>query len=302
MSIITSNGELPLPTPTHPEEDSEGLNVNAAVSQPKSFKLPPFWAHDPEMWFATVEYRFRIHQVKADSRKFDYIVDALPHEIVADIRDLILRPPITNAYETIKNTIIQRSTLSQQQRLHQLLNDQQLGDKKPSQLLRRMQQLAGDMSNSTGDTLIIKELFMSRLPRQVRAVLATADPGTTLDKLAEMADKIVEVIDTSTIQLNAVVDRPTLDIPAASSGDFSRLVEQVEKLSARVESLFAKQHRQFWQQPATRTRSHSRHNKPKAQASGEPAQILCWYHHRFGERANKCRAPCQAGNGSGHHF
>ena len=57
-----------------------------------------------------------------------------------------------------------------------------------------MQQLLGDKLGSTTDTnSFLRELFLQRLPASVRVVLASADPSTTIDKLAEMADKVMEV-------------------------------------------------------------------------------------------------------------
>lgn len=59
-----------------------------------------------------------------------------------------------------------------------------------TQLLRRMQQLP---CITDGDGTFLRELFLQRLPSNVRMVLASTDGATTLDKLAELADKVVEV-------------------------------------------------------------------------------------------------------------
>ena len=57
-----------------------------------------------------------------------------------------------------------------------------------------MQQLLGDHLGPAADNnSFLKELFLQRLPPNVRMVLASADEKTDLAKLADMADKIIEV-------------------------------------------------------------------------------------------------------------
>lgn len=55
-----------------------------------------------------------------------------------------------------------------------------------------MQQLLGDHPGIM-DGSFLKELFLQCLPPNVRMVLASAPDGTSLEKLADLADKIMEV-------------------------------------------------------------------------------------------------------------
>ena len=69
---------------------------------------------------------------------FDYIVASLSPEFPTKVRDLILKPPTENAYDKLKEQLIKRTTASEQRRLQQLFNSEELGDRKPTQLLQRM--------------------------------------------------------------------------------------------------------------------------------------------------------------------
>jgi hypothetical protein len=104
---------------------------------------------------------------------------------------LVLHPPETNPYDTLKETLIKSTAASEQWRLQQLFQVEELGDKKPTHLLRRLNQLLGD--TTTLNESILRELFLQWLPGKIRMVLASTPSGTSLENLAEVADRVVEV-------------------------------------------------------------------------------------------------------------
>lgn len=57
-----------------------------------------------------------------------------------------------------------------------------------------MQQLLGDKASST-DSSFLRELFLQRLPANVRMILASTmdESSTDLERLADLADKVTEV-------------------------------------------------------------------------------------------------------------
>ena len=150
-------------------------------------KLPPYWPADPEVWFAQVEAQFTTRGIIVQRTKFDHIVASLSPDIATEVCDLILRLPMENPYNNLKAQLIKRTTTSEQRRLQQLFNAEELGDHKPTQLLRQIQQLLGDKAAST-DSSFLRELFLQRMPSNVRMVLASTVDTVSLEELATLAD------------------------------------------------------------------------------------------------------------------
>ena len=116
----------------------ENTEMDALLSQPatqSALRIPPFWTHDPILWFT--------HRIRSDVTRLNHIIGSLTHEVMAEVRDYIMAPPGTIPYDTFRAELIRRTSDSRQKRLRQLLVDEELGDRRPSQLLRRMKQLMG---------------------------------------------------------------------------------------------------------------------------------------------------------------
>ena len=183
-----------------------------------NIKLPSFWPFNPHVWFAQVEAQFTTRGITQQRTKFDYIVASLTPEYATEVRDLILTPPTEAPYDTLKQQLIQRTAASEHRRLQQLFNAEELGDRKPTQLLRRVQQLLGDKAGAMDSSL--RELFLQRLPANVRMVLASSPDTSNLENLAQLADKVVEVA-----------------APSISTVSAPHLSDEVERLHAEVASL-----------------------------------------------------------------
>ena len=90
---------------------------------------------------------------------FDYVVASLSPEFATEIHDLILKPPAENPYSVIEEHLTKQIAALEQWQLQQLFSAEELDDHKPTQLLRWLQQLAGDTLGLTEGTFLC-ELFL----------------------------------------------------------------------------------------------------------------------------------------------
>ena len=258
----------------------------AATVSTVATRLPPFWPANPRVWFVQVEAQFSRRSITASRTKYEEVVCALPTEYATEIQDLLLDPPEEEPYEKLKQQLIARIADSERQKLRQLLTAEELGDRKPSQLLRKMQLLLGEKAKII-DSSLLRELFLQRLPANVQMILASADT-MTIDKLAEMADRIMDV---------ATPTMASVSTPAEGGGDLRRLIREEVAAALRTQERSRPRFSSGWNK-SSRNRSRRRSNS-RGQSSGrqqENREGVCWYHQRFGENARKCRPPCTAGN------
>ncbi len=151
-----------------------------------------------------------------------------------------------------------------------------------------MQQLLGDrFSTSSEATSFLRELFLQRLPANVRMVLASADTSMELNKLADMADKVMEV---STQTVAAV------SYSGSENSEMMQLRKELTRLSALVASLSSKDLSHRGRSPSRFRRSNSRHRRRSPSPVSLAEVPLCWYHEKYDSAAKKCREPCSWGN------
>lgn len=231
-------------------------------------KLPTFWADKPVIWFAQVEAQFQIANIVGDTTKYNYVVGHLDQRMAGEVEDLITNPPAERKYDKLKDALIQRLSISQEKRVRQLLSDEELGDRKPSQFLRHLRSLAG---TTLSDDNIIRQLWLRRLPQQAQAILA-AQADLDLDKVAELADKITELAPAPVICSTASTSAP----PSLS---LATLAKQLEEVSNQVAALSRQQRRPSRDRSVSSDRSTNNTKR-------------CWYHRKWGVKATRCISPC----------
>ncbi|KAH9361798.1 hypothetical protein HPB48_003793 [Haemaphysalis longicornis] len=202
--------------------DASSLPPDVTVVQ---LRLPTFVRKNPHVWFAQVEAVFDLHRVTSETTRYRHLLCNLPPEVADEVADVIGAPLNDAPYQRLKQSILDRTTVSESARLRHLLTHEELGDRRPSQLLNTMRQLVG-ASNVDTNGALLKELFLQRLPQSTRIVLAAAG-NLTLDRAAELADKVHDATSPSAAILDST----------AESSAVSRLETRIDQLAASIEAL-----------------------------------------------------------------
>ncbi|VDL99190.1 unnamed protein product [Schistocephalus solidus] len=101
----------------------------------------------------------------------------------------IQSPPADQPYTQLKAALLRLHTVSDRQRYHQLICEDCLVDRKPTGLLRKMKTLCGELHIE--DKLF--KMFLERLTMDVQTILASSSGDLSVTRLADMADRMLEV-------------------------------------------------------------------------------------------------------------
>ncbi|XP_023237327.1 uncharacterized protein LOC111636341 [Centruroides sculpturatus] len=190
-------------------------------------KIPPYNFSDPALWFHMCESTFVLGSPKPiteSATKFNYVVAHLPPEVASTVRDIIISPDCTDPYGHIKVELIKQSGELFQQELRKLLAEEQLGDRKPSELLRVLKRWA---ENFQIPDAVILELFIQHLLTSVQSILAAITP-LDVDKAAEIVDCVVEV---SPAMIASVLQ------PEKPDTVTNKILVEIDKLNKRINQL-----------------------------------------------------------------
>jgi hypothetical protein len=253
-------------------------------------KLPAFSVEDPEVFFALAEVSFQAAGVTGDLTKFLHVVAALDSDTRQKVRDVLLNLPAADKYATLKNALVNRLVASQAQKTRQLLEMEAPGDRKPTEYLRHLKSLAGNSANDP----ILKSLWMSRLPHQTQAILAS-QPNAELDQLAILADAIDDTTP-SYASVSGINEAPKDSELRAKVEELSRKFDEVLDLLKSERQSPARAGRRPYSPGAhgqTAGRRRSTTPRPSSrQGYGKKPNGLCFYHAKHGERAYRCVQPC----------
>lgn len=204
--------------------DGASSTVPHAVVQTEvnkvSVKVPPFWPERPEIWFAQIEAQFCVSGITSDLTKFNTLVASMESHIIAQVTDAILSPPPSDLYMNLKRRIMEQFGENEHTKMQKLLTGLDLGDRRPSQLLNELRNLANGRMNDD----LLKSLWMQRLPQNVRAILQTSNED--LQGVAKLADRVLEVTEREQLYMATTTPADSVE----------EIVDRLAKLEKRFHS------------------------------------------------------------------
>lgn len=233
-------------------------------------KPPTFCKEQPDIYFIQMESQFAVAGITRDDTMYHHVISSLEPHFLLQVADIIRNPPTDNKYIAVKTALIAEYTDSDHRKLKKLIKEIELGDLKPSQLLKRMKDLAG---NKISDDAL-KSLWMERLPETVRSVITIVDGNST--QMALQADKIMEVQNYPTI---------------ASVQQDSTLRAEIDELRSQLQQMRSSNHYE-----RGRSNDHNQQQRNRSKSKSKVRFPFCKFHYRFGDKARKCVEPCQYKN------
>lgn len=257
----------------NPPSEDEASDIKPLHSISNVIRPIPFNPDKPSLWIAQIEAQFRILGVVKDLDKFFHAISVLDARYAAEVEDIIVNPPTSSPFFTLKNALIARFSKSKEAKLQQLLDGEEIGDRTPSQFLRHLKSLVPGV-----DEDVLKAKWLSALPKDTRAMLAL-QTNATLDNLGVSADKLHEILKNR--QISSLATSPV-------QSDLTKQISDLTKQVAALTTVINKRESRDKTRHHARLRSRS-HSKSRSSNSNG----FCYYHAKFGKNAKRCKEGCK---------
>lgn len=279
-----------------PPANNAGTDQHVMKIDASKVKLPEFLPGNVDMWFWQVDSAFIAADIKADAKKYHSIIGQLPSTVITKLADFRTNPPKAGEmYQTLKDKIVKEFADSEQTKIEKLLEDMPLGDRKPSELLNDMRTKA---ANTPVNDELLRQLWMRNLPETIRAILSTDDTSPLTTKAA-MADKIHEatrkgLMGRSVNEISSTQPRITNQTPQ-QPGNTSDLATVVATLINEVKQLRTSQRQSRSKTPHRQNSTNQTNdNSARSESNKQKREFdYCWWHHKHGANAIKCKPPCK---------
>ena len=143
--------------------------------------LPEFWENNVSLWFLMMESIFTMRKIESECQSHELLLSSLDLRHIQRVEHVLLDLDTVYPYSYLKTALVKAFGQTEEHQLYQLLHACDLGDRKHTELLAEMRKLLG----AKGSPVLLKKLFMNRLPSNVRRVLV-AGPMDNLDDVARV--------------------------------------------------------------------------------------------------------------------
>ena len=292
---------------------------NAQLTRVKKPELPDFDAQNIEIWIRRVESAFTRAGVRLTKDKFAFLEPKLDVKLHPRINEFLFEDFDDDPWEDFLSFLRNEYGRTLQQRTAALIDGIRRDGRRPSQL-------AAVLCDKTRDVTvddIRREQLLRELPNDVRRAIAKESVGLNLKETAALADHYFDrdgrvLYATPSSSINAIKpsvhtqDKPSANPQTSATVSFTGAFEDPDDGDINaVQQARSRPNPQSGAVPRSRqARSSSRPPRTSKASSaqrseGRPARAPidekgnCFYHSRFGNKANKCEPGCrhpQAGN------
>lgn len=136
--------------------------------------------------------------------------------------------------------------------------------------------------------------WMKRLPTQVQASLKTVPSTTPTQELLKIADNVHEVFRGQHFSINAVNSSSNNTMLHDLAAQNARLETEIFEIRRMLTNLNVNKNDNN-DRSESRSRSFNNYrndNRNRSRSRTPGNNRLCWYHEKYGNRANKCIKPC----------
>ncbi|XP_014772290.1 uncharacterized protein LOC106870655 [Octopus bimaculoides] len=187
----------------------------------------PAYSGDVTLWFAQLDVYFSAHAVP-HQQQLNLLYCGMPTPLARSVKDLITDPHPDATYMSVKSEVLCWNTQSVESKFRTLMQDEQLGDRTPSEFLRDLREFS---NTPLEDNPLLRKLFYFRLPPNVQSILATTIDSNSHDQIATMADKI------KVFTVQPAPHHTCLDTVVASSSTTKSSPSSHDDILARVDTL-----------------------------------------------------------------
>ena len=291
--------------------------TNAQLSRVKKPELPDFDSQNIEIWIRRIESAFTRAGVQRTKDKFAFLEPKLDVKLHPRINEFLFEDFDDDPWEDFLSFLREEYGRTLQQRTATLIDGVRRDGRRPSQL-------AAILCDKTRDVTVDdvrREHLLRELPNEIRRAIAKESVGLSLKETAALADhyfdrdgKVLYSTPSSSINTVKQSTRTSGSTEAQSSAatvSFTGAFEDEDEGNVNaIQQPRQRPNQQSGNAPRPRrARSSSRpprsSNTSAQRPEERPAKAPinedgnCFYHARFGNKANKCEPGCrhpQAGN------
>lgn len=261
--------------PAEPHDDTPAEPINSPIlgdsakNPPETclrslygkFSPPKVSPRFAEQSIDQLESWLDINQIFKDRERFLLLKMSIEPETYRQVSTALTNKHPGKEYETLKHAIIQANTDSEAKQIQNLLSGLKLGDRRPSQLLAEMCGLYKGPKDK-----IFEELFLSRLPGNVRGILVSMrndDSSPNIETIAKWADSIIEQLNVPPM-ISAISDNSAI---AALQAKMDNMMNTFTNNNAHFKKPF-----------------NNKNNNRQGNDSNKENKnsVICYFHKKFG--------------------